>query len=82
MGVMLHSVDLDRSYSPETVAAMTAAFDAVRQSLSTRMNGNDQVRRILALAILRHVDQGELDPTHLADVGLRELAGTDLAATG
>jgi hypothetical protein len=81
-GVMLYSVDLGRTYSPETVAAMTAAFDTVCQSLSTRMNGNDEARRILALAILRHVDQGERDPAHLVEVGLRELAGTDLAATG
>jgi hypothetical protein len=78
---MSHSVNLNRTYSPETVAAMTAALDTVCQSLSTRMNGNDEARRTLALAILRHVDQGERDPTRLVDIGLRELAGTDLAAT-
>jgi CRP-like cAMP-binding protein len=63
------------------VAAMTAAFDTVCQSLSTRMNGNDEARRALALAILRRVDQGERDPTRLVDLGLRELVRTDLAAT-
>ena len=31
---MLHLVKLDRSYSPETIAVMTAAFDRVCQSLS------------------------------------------------
>jgi hypothetical protein len=79
---MLHSGDFDRTYSPETVAAMTAAFATVCQSLAERMNGNDEARRTLALAILRHVDQGERDPTLLIEVSLRELAGTDLAATG
>jgi hypothetical protein len=79
---MLHSVDLGRAYGPETLAAMAVAFDTVCQSLSTRMNGNDEARRALALAILRRVDQGERDPTRLVDLGLRELARTDLAATG
>lgn len=79
---MLHSVDLGRTYGPETVAAMAVAFDTVCQSLSMRMNGNDEARRTLALAILRHVDQGERDPTRLVDFGLRELARTDLATTG
>lgn len=81
-GQMSHSVNLSRAYSPETVAVMTAVFDTVCQSLSTRMKGNDEARRTLALAILRHVDQGERDPTRLVDVAFHELTGTDLAATG
>jgi CRP/FNR family transcriptional regulator, cyclic AMP receptor protein len=36
-GVMSHLVKLDRSYSPETIAVMSAAFDRVCQSLSRRM---------------------------------------------
>ena len=35
---MLQLVKLDRSYSPETIAVMTAAFDRICQSLSRRMN--------------------------------------------
>lgn len=85
---MLHLIRVDRAYSPETIAVITAAFDRVCQSLSRRMNDNEDVRRAVALAILRHVDQGEIDPVRLSDVAFRELAGSDrslngdLAATG
>src|SRR4249920_573199 len=54
---MSHLVKLDRSYSPETIAVMTAAFDRICQSLSRRMNDNDDVRRAVALVILRHVKE-------------------------
>jgi two-component sensor histidine kinase len=75
---MLHLVTLEgRSYNPETVAAMTAAFEAVCQSLSARMHDSDDLRRAVALAILRHVDQGERDPAALADATCRELGGLD-----
>ncbi len=50
---MLHLVQLDRSYSPETISVMTAAFDMVCQSVSKRMNGSDDVKKTLALMILR-----------------------------
>ena len=79
---MLHLVKLDRSYSPETIAAMTAAYDKVCQSLSTRINGNEDVMQLLALIILRHVDQGESDPVRLSEVAFRELAGSDRSANG
>jgi hypothetical protein len=72
---MLHLVP------PETVAIMTAAFDRVCQSLSTRINGNEAVREALAFIILRNVDKGERDPTRLADVALRELSGNDRSVT-
>ena len=36
-------------HEPDTVAAMTAAFDTVCQSLSARVSGNDDARRQLAL---------------------------------
>ena len=36
-------------HEPDTVAAMTAAFDTVCQSLSVRVSGSDDVRRRLAL---------------------------------
>src|SRR3954471_9414065 len=57
--VMLHLVQPDRTYSPETVAVMGAAFDRVCQSISNEMNGNDAAKRTLALIILRLVDRGE-----------------------
>jgi hypothetical protein len=78
---MLHLVNTDRAYDPKTIAVMTAAFDRVCRSLSARMNGHDDVKRTLALIILRHVDRGERDPERLADAALRESAGADRAAT-
>jgi hypothetical protein len=80
--VMLHLVEVNRSYSPETVALMKAAFDAVWQSVSNRMNGSDDVKKTLALIILRHVDHGERDAKRLADAALREWTGSDRAAIG
>ena len=79
---MLHLVKPDRSYSPETIAVMTTAFDMVCQSLSAPMNGNEHVKRVLALAILRLIDQGEREPMLLADGALRQLTGTDRSAIG
>jgi len=79
---MLHLVKLDRSYGPETIAAMTTAFDMVCQTLSARMNGNEDVKRTLATAILRIADQGERDPIVLTDTAFREFAGSDRLANG
>jgi hypothetical protein len=53
--VMLHLVQVDRSYNPETGSVMTAAFDRVYESVSKQMNGNDDVKKTLTLIILRHV---------------------------
>jgi hypothetical protein len=79
---MLHLVEIDRSYDPETISVMTTAFDVVCQSLSARMNGNEDVKRSLALAILRLADRGERDPVRLSDAAFRELAGSDRSANG
>lgn len=46
---MLHLVETDRTYPPETIAIMTAAFDSVCQSLSTRIKGNQTAQELLAL---------------------------------
>jgi hypothetical protein len=79
---MLHLVEIPRTYGPETVAAMTVAFDRVCQSASHWINGNDDVKQTLALTILRYVDRGERDPERLADVVIRELAWGEHAAQG
>jgi len=79
---MLHLVKLDRSYGPETIAAMTTGFDMVCQTLSARMNGNEDVKRTLALAILQLADRGERDPILLADAAFSEMAGTQRSVTG
>ena len=77
---MWNVVKLNRSYGPEAVAVMTTAYDTVCRSLSPRMNDNEDVKRTLALAILRLADQGMRDPILLAEAALRELAGTDRSA--
>jgi hypothetical protein len=79
---MLHVVKLDRSYGPETIAVMTAAFDTVCQSLSSRIRDHGHLQRTIALAILRLADQGVRDPMLLADAAFRELAGIDRSAVG
>jgi hypothetical protein len=77
---VLKFVGSDRVYPPETVAAMSTAFDSVCRSVSPRINGDDSVRRRLALIILRHVDEGEHDPQRLSEIALNELAGIDRSA--
>jgi hypothetical protein len=44
------------------------------------MKGNENVKRGLALAILRLVDQGERDPLLLADAAFHELADIQSSA--
>jgi hypothetical protein len=78
---MLHLVQLDRTYSPETVAAMGAAFDNVCKLVSNEMN--DDARRTLALIILRLVDRGEeSDAARLAEIAFQEWTGTHRSAIG
>jgi hypothetical protein len=79
---MLHLVQLDRSYSPETISVMTAAFDRVCQSVSKQLNGSDDVKKTLALIILRQVDRGECNAERLAETAFREWTGTDRSAIG
>ena len=79
---MLHLVQLDRSYSPETVSVMSAAFDRVCQSVSKQMNGSDDIKKTLALIILRHIDRGERNTDRLAEIAFHEWTGTDRSAIG
>jgi hypothetical protein len=80
--VMLHLVQPDRTYSPETVAVMGAAFDRVCKLISNEMNGNDATRRTLALIILRLVDRGESNSARLAEIAFQEWTGTRRSAIG
>ena len=79
---MLHLVKPNRTYDPETIAVMTAAFGMVCQSVPPRISGKDDMRRTVASIILRHVDRGERDPERVSDIASRELAGVDPSATG
>jgi hypothetical protein len=72
---MLHLVS-GRSYTPETIAVMAAAFERVCKSVSSQLNGNEDVKQSLARIILRHVDRGERDVKRLATIALREWTGT------
>jgi hypothetical protein len=44
------------------------------------MNGNDDVKKTLALIILRHIDRGERDAGRLAETAFQEWMGTDRSA--
>src|SRR4249920_3140113 len=77
---MLHLVHLNRSYSPETIAAMSTAFDMVCLFISKRMNDSADVKKTLALIIVRLVDEGERDPDRLAETAFREWTGADRSA--
>jgi hypothetical protein len=77
---VLHFVEPQRVYPPETTAAMTAAFERLCASIPKSVNGDD-LRRQLALIILRHVDRGVQDPERLSEMALRELAGLSGSAS-
>ncbi len=77
---MLHLAEPRRVYPPETTAAMTAAFDRLCASIPKSVNGDD-LRRQLALIILRHVDRGVQDPKRLSEMAFRELAGLSGSAS-
>jgi hypothetical protein len=80
---MLHLIQPDRSYGPETVAVMGAAFENVCKLVSNEMNDNDDVKRTLALIILRLVDHGEeCDAARLAELAFQEWTGTHRSAIG
>jgi hypothetical protein len=79
---MLRLVQLDRSYSPEMLSMMTAAFDMVSEKVSSRINDNDDIKKTLALIILRHVDRGERDAEKLAEIAFRDWTGTEDRAIG
>ena len=77
---MLHLVEPQRVYPPDTTAAMTAAFERRCASIPKSVNGDD-LRRQLALIILRHVDRGGQDPERLSEIAFRELAGLSGSAS-
>jgi hypothetical protein len=78
---MLRLVQSNRSYSPETVAIMGVAFDKACH-IPKRMNDSADVKKTLALIILRLVDRGERHPERLAESAFREWTGIDQAAIG
>lgn len=69
---MLDLIDGHRSYHPELVAAMIAAFERATQRLASPADA--EARRKLALEIIRHVDEGERDPVRLSELALKHVA--------
>jgi len=56
-----------RIYDPDTLSIMGDAFDRACDFLPIKFRDSDRMRRKLALHIIRQVDEGESDPTRLAD---------------
>jgi hypothetical protein len=61
-------------YDPATLAIMTSAFDRACDCLPLEFRDSGHLRRKLALHIIRRVDDGESDPTRLADSAVLSLA--------
>jgi hypothetical protein len=64
---MLPSSGIKSVYHPDTLKIMSDAFDRACGFLPVQFKHNDRMRRKLALHIIRHVNEGETDPTRLAD---------------
>ena len=60
-------------YDPEVLMVMTKAFDRACDFLPAQFRESDHMRRKLALRIIRHIDDGESDPTRLADSAIISL---------
>jgi hypothetical protein len=54
-------------YDPDSLRLMSNAFDRACNFLPVQVRDSDSMRRKLALHIIRQVDDGESDPTRIAD---------------
>jgi hypothetical protein len=70
---MIPLVGIRCVYDPATLTIMSSAFDRACDCLPLEFKGSAQLRRKLALHIIRHVDDGESDPTRLADSAVLSL---------
>ena len=59
--------NISRVYDPHTLSIMGIAFDRACDFLPVQFRDSDYMRRKLASHIIRHVNDGESDPTRLAD---------------
>ena len=64
-------------FDPETINAMSGAFDEVCQIL--KVNGNVREREVVATRIIELARRGERDPAQLRDRVLRD-AGSENSA--
>ena len=63
---MTPSNNISRVYDPHTLSIMAIAFDRACDFLPVQFS-SDYMRRKLASHIIRHVNDGESDPTRLAN---------------
>jgi hypothetical protein len=66
-GKMIPSNGIKPVYDPDTLRIMADAFDRACRFLPVQFKNNERLRRKLALHIIRHLNEGESDPTRLAD---------------
>jgi hypothetical protein len=64
---MIPSNNITRVYDPHTLSIMAIAFDRACDFLPVQFRDSDYMRRKVASHIIRHVNDGESDPTRLAD---------------
>jgi hypothetical protein len=64
---MTPSSGIRQVYDPVTLSIMASAFDRACDFLPIQFRDNDQMRRRLALHIILQIDEGESNPTRLAD---------------
>ena len=67
---MIPSSDIRFAYDPDSLRIMTNAFDRACDFLPTQFRDNGRMRRKLAMHIIRQVNDGEIDPTRLADLAI------------
>jgi hypothetical protein len=67
---MTTSSSIKHVYGPDTLRIMTDAFDRACEFLPVQLRDSDHMRRKLASHIIRHVNDGESDPTHLAETAI------------
>jgi hypothetical protein len=57
-------------YDPDTLTIMSNALDRACNLLPTEFRDSDRIRRKLALHIVAQVNDGESNPTRLADAAV------------
>ncbi len=56
-----------RMYDPDALKTMTTALDQACRSLLAGFKDSERARRRLAFLVIRHVDDGEVDPSRISD---------------
>ncbi len=64
--------DVIRIYDPDVLKVMAAALDRASQFLPADVKDSERARRRLAFLIIRHVDDGEYDPSRISDLVVTE----------